>query len=315
MPKVNGVNKGQALRNYVLNGYTEVWERGTSFTSSVGGQYTADRWHEFKNASAFAGSVSRQLETVDGISQFTLQVRRDNGNTNTGGHFLSQPMESEDSRRLRGKEVTLSFYARKGADYSPTNNNLRVELESGTGFDQGPLSALTGEVQIIDEDVQLNDAWTKYVLRATVPSDSSQLRLRFISQHTGTAGANDVYFITRVSLTEGTTAQNEFQRAGESQQGERELCARFYQTCRNPEFRGYTNNGNTRITYSCMLRTEMRATPTIASTSGNYVNVRSPQANFAVCTVVDTKNVRFTIESAATGLTSAEITGRLEAEL
>jgi hypothetical protein len=113
-----------AGRNFFINGGTDIWQRGTSIALTTSA-YTSDRWQGYR---AVAGStVSRQV-TGDTTNlpfiQYCARVQRDSGNTATNTIYLGQSLETVNSIPLAGKTVTLSFYARAGANYSTASNAL-----------------------------------------------------------------------------------------------------------------------------------------------------------------------------------------------
>ena len=108
------------IRNRIINGAFDIWQRGTSF--SVGGSvtYLADRWC----AVQYAGSVAVFSQQTTGLSEATycLRCQRNSGNTYTATVNVGQYMESINSKDLAGKSITLSFYARAGANFSASSN-------------------------------------------------------------------------------------------------------------------------------------------------------------------------------------------------
>jgi hypothetical protein len=126
---------------------TNPWQRGTSFTSiSNTLTYTADRWFAVGGVSSSIG-VS-QVTGVTGVLGFTqaLQFGRANANSNTAAINLGQVVETLDSVRCQGQQVTLSFWAAAGANWSPASGNLNVLLASGTGTNQSAAESGRGIV-------------------------------------------------------------------------------------------------------------------------------------------------------------------------
>ena len=116
-----------AGKNGVLNSNFSIWQRGTSIAGSAASYlYTADRWQTEASTSI---TVSRQA-TADTTNlpfiQYCARAQRNSGSTATAGVMLSQSLETVNSIPFAGKTVTLSFYARRGANYSSTSNLLNV---------------------------------------------------------------------------------------------------------------------------------------------------------------------------------------------
>jgi len=131
--------------------------------------------------------------------------------------------------------VTISFYAKKGANFSPTQ--LGVILYSGTGTDQtvgGTFSgaaAWTGASAVINQNITaatLTTSWVRYSYTGNVASTATQLGLEFALTPVGTAGADDYIYITGVQIEVGSVA-TQFSRAGATIQGELAACQRYYE--------------------------------------------------------------------------------------
>src|SRR5216683_554118 len=134
-------------RNIVDGGdfTTNPWQRGTSFTGIANTPtYTADRWFAVGGASSSI-SVS-QVTGVTNVLGFNqaLQFGRANGNANAAVINLGQVVETLDAIRCQGQQITLSFWAQAGANWSPASGNLNVLLASGTGTNQSAANLVAG---------------------------------------------------------------------------------------------------------------------------------------------------------------------------
>jgi hypothetical protein len=131
------------FRNLIDGGDFTVnpWQRGTSFTGIANTlAYGADRFFAVGGASSSI-SMSKQANTdVAGFSQ-ALQWGRANGNANTAVLNLGQVLETADSIRMQAQPVTLSFYAKGGANAPAAVN---VQLIAGTGADQSAANMVAG---------------------------------------------------------------------------------------------------------------------------------------------------------------------------
>jgi hypothetical protein len=220
-------------KNAIINGGMDIWQRGTSIaiSASTGTTYTADRFSIATGASQ-AITVSRQA-TADTTNlpniQYCARVQRNSGQTGTSSLSLTQALETVNSIPFAGKQVTLSFYVRAGANYSATSNIFGAYLYSGTGTDQNPLSvAYTGTNTVaVNASITLTTTWQRVSITGTVPTTATELALQTYFTPTGTAGANDYFEITGVQLELGSTATT-FSRAGGSIGGELALCQRYY---------------------------------------------------------------------------------------
>jgi hypothetical protein len=217
--------------NPVINGAFDIWQRGTSVAIASNGSatYTADRWFNARNATG--QTVSRQA-TGDTTNlpniQYCARVQRDSGSTNTTEIRICNPFESVNSIPLAGKTVTLSFYARSGANFSATSSSFTGQLVTGTGTDQNLLtSGYTGGAYPISTAVTLTTTWQRFTATGTIASTATELSLNFYFTPTGTAGAADYVEITGVQIDVGSVALP-FRRAGGTIQGELAACQRYY---------------------------------------------------------------------------------------
>ena len=186
----------------IINGNFDVWQRGTSFVAST--SYTADRWQGFRGALATGMTVSRQLAGLNG-SQYCSRVQRDSGNTSTNTLNFGQAIETNNSILLRGKKVTLSFYARAGANFSAASNYLVAGIGQRTVVDEN-ITAYSGTTDSIN--VVLTTSWQKFTLTTSAIVDVSINTIKAIFAHvpTGTAGAADYFELAQVQLCAGDVA-------------------------------------------------------------------------------------------------------------
>jgi microcystin-dependent protein len=264
--------------NYIINGGMDVWQRGTSFSySSPTIIYTADRW-SITNAGGSgspAFTVSRQSGATT-PSRYCLRFQRNSSNTATTYGYLAYSFESADSVIAAGRQVTLSFYARSGANYSPTSSILNFRLVTGTGTDQSLNSTgFTGQVNT-DSTATLSTSWQRYSLTITAQSNTNQLGVQLWSQFTGTAGAADYYEITGVQVELGAYA-TPFRRNAPSIQAELATCQRYFVLFSagtveifNSYFGVALSSGNQRIFTQFPI--EMRVAPSVLTSAGSALN-------------------------------------------
>jgi hypothetical protein len=268
-----------AGKNALFNSAMEIWQRGTSFTTaSIFSQYTADRWYAVRGATTGA-TWTRQL-TNDTTNlpfiQYCFRGQRDSGNTSTTALSLSQTLENVDSTRFIGQIVTLSFYARAGANYSAASSGLVAQLKSGTGTDQNVLTPFTGSTNVINQTATLTTTWQRFSYTGTVSTTATQLAPVFIFIPSGTAGANDYFEVTGVQLELGSTA-SAFARNNGTIQGELAACQRYY----------YRQNGTTNTPFGF----GMAASTTSFRLSLPYkqpMRVAPSSLDFSALQVVDT---------------------------
>jgi hypothetical protein len=145
------------------------WQRGTSFAGTSSNTYCADRWIAYRN---FAGSTfSRQTSGLTGFL-YSTRIARDSGNTSILQIILAQMFESQESYKYAGQTVTLSWYAKAGANFSGASNQMFVKLITGTGTDQNWIqTGYTGQASTIDNLTTITTSWVRYQASATIPSD------------------------------------------------------------------------------------------------------------------------------------------------
>jgi hypothetical protein len=264
---VFGVNNwaGYAVagKNICINGGFDIWQRGTSIASGTVHGYSADRWVIQRGGWAAGATVSRQAGT--GAMQYCARVQRDSGNTNTAGINIQTSFETSNSIPFAGQTMTLSFYARAGANYSGGSNQLGCNVYSGTGTDQNTdATGFTGSTTPITNAVILTTAWQRFTFTGTAPLNCTQLGMMFNYAPTGTAGAADYFDITGIQLEIGSAA-TQFSRAGGDIQGELAKCQRYYQVLGDNIYEliygGYMTSGT--VGYiSFPYPVTMRTTPT-----------------------------------------------------
>jgi hypothetical protein len=212
--------------NPVLNSAFQVAQRGTSIAFNSRAGYGLDRWYVFSNPSSTISQQPTGDTTNLPFIQYCMRVQRNSGSADATPIDISQPFETLNSVAYAGKTVTLSFYARAGADYSPTSNALAVKLYSGTGVDQNIYVTYTGGLTPINQTATLTTTWQRFSYTATLNSNVTELQPQFVSNCSGTAGANDYYEITGVQLEVGSVA-TPFKTNGGTIQGELAACQRY----------------------------------------------------------------------------------------
>jgi hypothetical protein len=219
-----------AGKNAIINAGMEVWQRGTSISvSASSAPYTTDRW-VFSTGASAASTVSRQA-TSDTTNlptiQYCARVQRNSGQTGTSANYFAQSLETINSIRYVGQSVSLSFYARKGANFSGASDLLGAFLVSGTGTDQNVITAYTGTATVATSNVTLTTTWQRFTITGTVATTATELAAYFSYTPSGTASTNDYYEITGVQLELGSSATT-FNRNTSTYALELAACQRYY---------------------------------------------------------------------------------------
>jgi hypothetical protein len=219
--------------NPILNGAYDIWQRGTSFSlaasTSAANGFSADRWQTTTGANQ-ACTLSRQ-STGDTTNlpniQYCLRYQRNSGQTGTGFLPLAQSLETVNAIPYAGKTITLSFYARAGANYSSASSAFTVKIDSGTGTDQNILTGYTGGASPINASVTLTTTWQRFSATGTIAATAAEFGIYLGFTPVGTASTNDYYEITGVQIDIGSVALP-FRRAMNTLQGELAACQRYY---------------------------------------------------------------------------------------
>jgi hypothetical protein len=221
-----------AGRNFIINGGMDVWQRGTSIAIAAAAKtFASDRFWAARGGSVAGSTVSRQA-TGDTTNlpfiQYCARVQRDSGNTSTQFISFNQDIETVNSIPLAGRTVTLSFYARAGANFSATSSALPVSIVTGTGTDQSLSSGYTGQVTAFSGTATLTTTWQRFTFTGSIGATATQIGIQPYYVPVGTAGANDYFEITGIQLEVGSVA-TQFSRAAATIQGELAACQRYYQ--------------------------------------------------------------------------------------
>ena len=284
-----------AGKNAIINGGFDIWQRGTSFSLSSGATavYTADRFGV--TTVSGAATVSRQLaDSTLPQFKYCIRVQRNSGETATGGQYLAQSVESLNTLQFVNKTISLSFYARKGADYSTTSSLMTATIWSGNASTDGNILTTggfgAGQATAAQVNVSLTTSWQRFTITGTIGSTVTQVAATFNNGPSGTAGTNDYFEITGVQLELGSVA-TPFSRAGGTLSGELAACQRYYyrssSTASNPYAlftQAFGANSSTQVYTSTRLPVSMRIPPTAA----DYANLQVADGSnlYAVTSIV-----------------------------
>lgn len=316
-------------RNLVINGTFNHWQRGTSATVSSSDYYgPADRWQTTRLSSDTGRTFSRGsvLSTDTPVLNFNYYMRcqRDSGNTATNSILMSSSFETINVRKMQNKYVTLSFYARAGANYSAASGYLRAFITTGTGTDGHLITSnFTSSATLVDSNNVLTTSWKRFTVTtsAAVGNTITQMGITFQFTPVGTAGAADYYDVTGVQLEPGSAPSDfEFRDFGE----ELLRCQRYYYRMQSPGASVYkfaigqaTSAGSSQ--HFVYFPTTMRIEPSLvasgtanhyacttstdtitAGTTGN--NASYPQGGF---NTINTGNIQM---ACASGLVAGNVT-------
>jgi hypothetical protein len=286
-------NPQNALSNPIINGGLDIWQRGTTITSftTPTSIYSADRWFGSNNTGM---TISRQA-TGDTTNlpnvQYCARIQRNNLSTAANLVGFSNSIETINAIPYAGKAVTVSFYARVGANFSAGSaggSAFTFALYSGTGTDQRRdfSTGFTGEATVASATPTLTTTWQRFVITGTVGATATELAvLAYYGASTAASGAADYFEITGVQIDLGTyTASSAptFHRNGTSIQGELAACQRYYYrstaAVTNTHFCAGFGLSSTSIRLLLQNPVQMRA----AATSIDYSNLQVGDGNTTV---------------------------------
>ena len=259
-------NRKMQSYNHVINGAFDIWQRGTSFTGAVT-QYCADRWKIGRTSNVSGYTLSRSTDTPLGF-KYSAKLQRNPGDTQINRLDFTTNFETAGID-LAGKTITISFYAKKGANFSGTElavytASSSVNPESVTYNSGGAYNSGNDNLGGSTNSVEFTSSWARYSVQATVEPTANALQIRFAWNPSGTGGADDSVYITGVQLEEGPFA-TPFRRNAPSIQAELAACQRyFYKLGLSYSAYGfkYSLGGGNAFNDSGTYPVEMRASPT-----------------------------------------------------
>jgi hypothetical protein len=261
---------GLGFRNVLINGAMTVYQRNASSTTSLASSFACDRWNNFRGGAVSGITVSRQTAGLTGF-QYCSRIQRDSGNTATNALYFVQNIESINSIPLAGKQVTLSFWARAGANYSASSGALRSSVEYATSTDSNYYTIGDGaSTTVVSQNNTLTTTWQYFSMPATIAASQTQVFVGFKFTPVGTAGAADYFEITGVQLEQNLQPTPFEQRPIGV---ELSLCHRYFQRMTDPAGSGVSSGAGVAARVLLPLYTRMRATPTsVLSGTINFWN-------------------------------------------
>jgi hypothetical protein len=239
-----------AGKNKILNSAAQIWQRGTSVTTSSG--YTADRFAEVSGNSIV---YTRSTDVPSNLG-FQYSISRVGIASN-----MVQRIEAANAAQLAGQTVTLSFYY-KSTDGTGNFQTLFYYANSADNF--------CGVTQIGSTQTIATPAtsWTRVSYTYTSISANAANGLAVYFARGGASTSTTL--ITGVQLEIGSTA-TAFQTATGTIQGELAACQRYYYRYVSASLYTYFAPGNIISTTSCKfvvkMPVTMRTAPSFAVTS------------------------------------------------
>jgi len=253
------------FRNQIINGNFDIWQRGTSQTSS--GYGADDRWVNGNVGST--KTVSQQSFTPGQTSvpgNPTYFSRTVVTSVAGASNQCNKQHRIENVQSLSGQTATLTFYAKAAA-----LQNIAVEFAQNFGTGGSPSADVNG---IGVTTIALTTSWQRFNVLVSIPSISgkalgsnlnSYLALNFwfdagssLNSRTNSLGQQSGTFdIAHVSLVPGDARTEADPFSPRHLQQEVALCQRYYQQIKLGGQGGSTGS----FLYYYNFPTQMRATP------------------------------------------------------
>jgi hypothetical protein len=254
MPAVTltDVNTGPlgGLRNLLVNGSMDIWQRGTSGFAS--GAYAADRWLVLNTTSA-----SRSTDVPDARFLYSIEY----AHSSASYPMIRQFVEAANCRHLVGKKARLSFWAKNVSGSS----TIYIEINSANAADNFGATTYVGGGTV---SASPSSSWVRYSYDlGTIPSGVANGIVISIIRSNASASTTRV---TGVQLEIGDVATN-YEFVGERGGIAAELarCQRYYQVLSTQGLRGQVSL-TTSIVFGRESIVEMRADPTVSLLRGDF---------------------------------------------
>jgi hypothetical protein len=243
------------LKNRIINGAMQVWQRGTTFTSVASG-YLADRW-TFSTSLSITATQSTDVPNV----QYLYSLKVVPASNGTAAEFVvRQFIEQQNITDLAGQTVTVSAWVKS----SQTSLKVRLSSQNATGGVDTPQSITVTantwtKITATFTTFSAVTAWT-----STPNSSGGFLDIGYANSTALTT--SDSLYITGVQLEIGTSA-TPFERRLYNQ--ELANCQRYCQVL-GGGITGmfYSVPPSTNVSYGIQFKTTMRAVPTMAVLTG-----------------------------------------------
>jgi hypothetical protein len=159
------------MRNAIINGNFDIWQRGTSSTTATNGFFTADRWGIFSpGGTGRAVTYSQQTfdngqTEVPGNPKYFFRWDETTAGTSYTVKELYQGIEGVQA--FAGQQVTLSFYAKATSAITL----LFVGFEQYFGAGGSPSATV---FTTLSSSQAITTSWARYTYTFTMPSISGK---------------------------------------------------------------------------------------------------------------------------------------------
>ncbi len=208
-------------RNYLVNGNFRHWQHGTSFTGATtylnnDDSYTADQWILLSDGNDIA-DISRESTVVPDGARFAMLLDVETGNKQFG---IFQPIERDETRLLRGQNISLAFEARitgtsisalkaRVVEWTGTADSITSDIVSawnGAGVDPTLVASWAYLAPNASTNPALTTSFQTYKFEQSPVGSSANNLGVFIWVDDDTLTVADFLYITNVRLTLGNQA-------------------------------------------------------------------------------------------------------------
>jgi hypothetical protein len=285
------------LKNRIINGGFQIWQRGTSTTVSGTGTndaYLADRWITENSSTSATLTATQTADSTNAYGGGQYYMSMTIPTFASGGHIDQyQKIEAANIFDLANKTVTLSFWASATTTGGTFALNIYTGYPSATdNWTSATYTQITGF-----SPASLTSSPQKFTVTFTLPSGctaGSVIYIRLINNGSSTSSAT-TFNVGGVQLEAGSTA-TPFERRLYNQ--ELANCQRYYYKLTNTAGSGYALVGIGRTinsTYGDVLSispTPMRTVPTI-----NYSAVGHFQSAYGTATTISIESGNYSYNS------------------
>jgi hypothetical protein len=285
-----------AGKNKIINGDFSIWQRGTSFTSSIVNEYSVDRWRTEGNS--LSTVISRQSFTsgqtdVPNNPVYFCRVTT-NSSISSGQYwaFMQRIEAPSDMFAEASTTLTLSFWAKSVSGTIAANTFTFGDLVSSTG------------------NPTITTSWQKIVYTYTTASSSYSgiYPLYLINLSSGKSAIS--IDIANVQLEIGSSS-TPFATSTGTIQGELAACQRYYfrtQTGTGYPYIGVTVAGSSTTTYANIIhKVTMRSTPTSVDFSAIRWQAINNSGNISSASISDATPENTLLVCGTTGATTAQM--------
>lgn len=260
----NTAATGFGYKNRLINGNFDIWQYGTSSSSS--GYTTADRW---KLQVAGTATFSQETSVIPTGSRYALKWTT--GAASSYGQ-IRQFIEYANLYPLLNKTIICSAQVRCNSTFT---GNAQFEVGYATTSDSSSATyttisgAITGTVN--------SSGYTQITWIGTVPSNAAGLYIGIVPTVVQASGA--VLYMGQIQCEIGSTATSfDYRPYGT----ELALCQRYYWRYTGGGYTGIgvgSANNATSANVSVKYPVTMRTSPTI---TGSNLSINNPSGNFAI---------------------------------